>query len=89
MLTTATWSWPVETCLHALPLTASDPFNNFPKLQIITKHIVENLPFSIPRAKTVLSYAPKALERSITDYSPQTFTSPQATISPCRHFKIR
>ncbi|MBV9849278.1 MAG: amidohydrolase [Armatimonadetes bacterium] len=85
VLSIAGWGWHVETGLHALRLIVSGLFDRLPGLQIIIGHMGENLPFSLARAESVLSRAPKPLARPLSDYFHANFhvtTSGYFTLPP-------
>jgi hypothetical protein len=84
LLSIAGWGWHAETGLHCLRLIVSGVFDRFPRLQIIIGHMGEDLPFSLARADSVLSGAPR-LPRTVAEYFRSNFhvtTSGYFTLPP-------
>lgn len=73
LLSTAAWGWHVETGLHCLRLIASGLFDRLPKLNIISGHMGEALPFYLDRADAFLAQGTKHLRRPVSEYFREHF----------------
>lgn len=69
-LTAATWSFAVETSIHALRLMTSGLFDRHPELQMILGHLGEGIPFNIWRVDHILQKAPRGVpcKRTVGEY---------------------
>ncbi len=84
-LSIAGWGWHVETGLHSLRLILAGVFDRFPRLQIITGHMGEFIPYCLARSDALLSRAATHLKRRVSDYFRTNFhftTSGYFTIPP-------
>jgi predicted TIM-barrel fold metal-dependent hydrolase len=68
MLATSAWGWHIETGLHVLRLILAGVFDRFPRLQVITGHMGEALPFFLARTSDRLPPAVTRLPRSVAEY---------------------
>jgi len=64
----AAWGWHIETAIHAIRLILGGVFDRFPKLQIVTGHLGEGLPFMLPRLDRNLPTTLTKLKRPLGDY---------------------
>jgi len=69
-LTAATWSFAVETSIHALRLMTIGLFDRHPQLQMILGHLGEFIPFNIWRVDNIMKKAPRGVpcKREVGDY---------------------
>jgi predicted TIM-barrel fold metal-dependent hydrolase len=69
-LTGPTWSFTMETSIHALRLMSSGLFDRHPELQMILGHFGEGLPFNIWRVDHMLRKGRRGMpcEKEIGDY---------------------
>lgn len=68
MLAGAGWGWHIETALHVIRMIMGGVFDQYPRLQIITGHLGESLPFMIERLDTVMQPRATGLERPMGAY---------------------
>ena len=84
-LSIAGWGWHAEMGLHSLRLVVAGVFDRFPKLQIITGHMGEFIPYCLARSDQILSRSAPHLKRRVSDYFRANFhfsTSGYFTIPP-------
>jgi uncharacterized protein len=85
ILSISGWGWHAEMALHSLRLVVAGVFDRFPKLQIITGHMGEFIPYCLARSDMILSRAASHLQRRVSDYFRCNFhitTSGYFTIPP-------
>ncbi len=79
------WGWHAEMGLHSLRLVVSGVFDRFPRLQIITGHMGEFIPYCLARSDMILSRAASHLQRRVSEYFRTNFhltTSGYFTVPP-------
>ncbi len=68
VLSTSGWGWHIETAVHVIRLILGGVFDRFPKLQIVTGHLGEGLPFMLQRLDRNLAPGMTGLKRTLGDY---------------------
>ena len=63
------WGWHIETGVHIVRMVMRGVFDRFPKLQIVTGHMGEGLPFMLPRlARSGASIKDAQFKKPLSDY---------------------
>jgi uncharacterized protein len=62
------WGWHIETAVHVIRMILGGVFDRYPRLQIVTGHLGEGLPFMLPRLDRNLARPLTKLQRSLGDY---------------------
>jgi hypothetical protein len=63
----AGWGWHIETALHVIRIVLGGTFDRYPRLQLVTGHMGETLPFMLQRLD-VMPMAMTKLARPISAY---------------------